>query len=330
MTIDEITASEVRKAINECDEKGHDAFLAEYGFREANMYKLLSEGREYASKAILGVAHRFLPGRVALTAYDFGGGKTDAALRLRKLGFDVTGPGRNPPWVKDELILALELYLTNPASPPSQTSRPVRVLSDLLNKMHQLNGAAKGTTLRNTNGVYLKMMNLRALDPNFTTVGKVGMQAGGALDKVVWAQYAGRPKELAADAKQIREAISNSDAREVATLPLGEQYEGEEGGIIIRLHKRYERDPKLIAKKKKAAKAAGSMACEVCNFDFGSRYGSHGEGFIEVHHVRPLHTMMAGAKTRLEDLALLCSNCHRMAHRQRTPLSIDELRTLIQ
>lgn len=330
MAIDDITAKEVRKAIEECDRKGHDAFLAEYGFGEANTYKLLSGGREYASKAVLGVAHRYLPGEAALTPYDFGGGKTDAALRLRKLGFDVTGPGRNPPWVRDELILALDLYFTNPASPPGKASAAVHALSDLLNKMHRLTGAAASETFRNPNGVYLKMMNLRALDPTFTTAGKVGMQSGGALEKVIWSEYVGRRAELAADAKQVRDAISDSDEGVVASLPVVEQYEGEEGGIIVRLHKRYERDPRLIAKKKAAAKAVGSLACEVCDFDFGERYGSHGEGFIEVHHVRPVHAMKPGAKTRLTDLALLCSNCHRMAHRQRTPLTIDEIKALLQ
>ena len=171
--------------------------------------------------------------------------------------------------------------------------------------------------------------DLRALDPTFTTVGKVGMQSGGALEKSIWNEYAGKRAELAANAKQIRDAILTSDEGEVASLPIAEQYEGEEGGIIVRLHKRYERDPRLVAKKKQAARAAGSLACEVCKFDFGERYGSHGDGFIEVHHVRPVHAMKPGAKTRLSDLALLCSNCHRMAHRRRTPLSIADLLALI-
>jgi len=46
---------------------------------------------------------------------------------------------------------------------------------------------------------------------------------------------------------------------------------------------------------------------------------------IEVHHLRPVHTMKPGEKTKLADLALLCSNCHRMAHRGRTPLPLVAL-----
>ena len=57
----------------------------------------------------------------------------------------------------------------------------------------------------------------------------------------------------------------------------------------MRLHKRYERDPKLVREKRKAAAAAGSMACEVCGFDFEKAYGELGVGYIDVHHTKPVH-----------------------------------------
>jgi 5-methylcytosine-specific restriction protein A len=92
----------------------------------------------------------------------------------------------------------------------------------------------------------------------------------------------------------------------------------------MRLHKRYERDPKLIKEKRKAA-APDGLVCEVCGFDYKAAYGDLGEGYIEVHHLRPVHRLVAGTKTKLSDLALLCANCHRMAHRKRSPLSLEEL-----
>ena len=39
--------------------------------------------------------------------------------------------------------------------------------------------------------------------------------------------------------------------------------------------------------------------------------------------------MLPGASTRLEDLCLLCSNCHRMIHRKTPWLSLKELKKLI-
>jgi 5-methylcytosine-specific restriction protein A len=241
----------------------------------------------------------------------------------------IDAPDRNPAWSRDELILALDLYMTNPASPPGKGSSEVAALSDLLNKMHRLNGINASPTLRNENGVYLKMMNLRALDPMFTAQGKVGMQSGGAQERIVWADYTGRRAELAADANAIRDAVARADETALAKLPQAEPYEGEEGGVIIRLHKRYERDPKLVREKREAAKASGVLVCEVCGFDFKAAYGDLGEGYIEVHHLKPVHTLKPGAKTKLEDLALLCANCHRMTHRERLPVSVEKLKSLV-
>lgn len=239
-------------------------------------------------------------------------------------------PPRNPPWSRDELILALDLYLTNPANPPGKGSSAVAELSTTLNKLHRLNGVSGAPTLRNENGVYLKMMNLRSLDPAYTAQGKVGMQSGGALEKVVWADYEGRRECLAADAALIRQAVIAVKESALAKLPAAEPYEGEEGGVVMRLHKRYERDHKLVAEKRKVAAAAGSLACEVCQFDFKAAYGALGEGYIEVHHTKPVHTLVAGSKTKLEELALLCANCHRMAHRNRLPLSLNALKEAIR
>ena len=156
------------------------------------------------------------------------------------------------------------------------------------------------------------------------------MTAGGTLEKVIWAEYAERSNALAIDAAKIRDLVVDADEKAVAALPQTESYEGEEGGVIMRLHKRYERDTRLIAEKRKAAKAQGAMACEVCNFDFAVAYGILGTDYIEVHHIKPVHTLISGTKTKLGDLALLCANCHRMAHRRRQPLTLAELRNAMK
>ncbi|MGV9346354.1 HNH endonuclease [Streptomyces spiralis] len=52
----------------------------------------------------------------------------------------------------------------------------------------------------------------------------------------------------------------------------------------------------------------------MCGFDFSTVYGERGQGYIECHHVVPLHETGEGTK-KLADLALICSNCPRMIHR---------------
>lgn len=327
MSLADLTKPAVEAAIDECDAMGREAFLTTYGFADSKRYWLLQDGKRYPSKAIAGVAHKFLPGAAGpLRPDEFSGGEGTVVRRLRQLGFEVEAPARNPDWTRDELILALDLYFTNPANPPGKASEAVATLSGILNKMHRIAGGTASVTFRNVHGVYMKMMNIRAIDPTFTAQGKVGMKAGGSLEKDVWAEYDGRRDVLAEDAKAIRDAVTLANEMVIAKLPTADDYEGEEGGILVRLHKRHERDPKLVAAKRKAAILAGSLACEVCAFDFQAAYGEIGVGYIEVHHKKPVHSLNPGSKTKMSDLALLCANCHRMVHRRRTILSIMELK----
>jgi 5-methylcytosine-specific restriction enzyme A len=107
--------------------------------------------------------------------------------------------------------------------------------------------------------------------------------------------------------------------------------EAEEGRILTRIHRSRERSRKLVENKKASVlKANGHLKCEVCSFDFEMTYGERGKGFIEAHHVKPVHTLAAGEKTKLEDLVLLCSNCHRIVHTQRPWLTVEELGQLIK
>ena len=80
------------KAIAEFDRLGRDVFLSTNGFGKARDYFLIYNGQPYDSKAIAGIAHRYLPGGVALKSNEFSGGDNAAAGRLRELGFDIKGP----------------------------------------------------------------------------------------------------------------------------------------------------------------------------------------------------------------------------------------------
>lgn len=128
MALADITKEAVDSAILEYDQLGADAFLAQYGFAPAKRYWLELNGKRYPSKAIAGVAHKYIDGSQLLPSASFTGGEAFVGRKLRKLGFVIEAPERNPPWSRDELILALDLYFTNPANPPQQ--RCCRAISD--------------------------------------------------------------------------------------------------------------------------------------------------------------------------------------------------------
>lgn len=90
----------------------------------------------------------------------------------------------------------------------------------------------------------------------------------------------------------------------------------------------YERNPKL---RRKAIEFHGSK-CMTCGFEFVQKYGEHGSKFIEVHHLNPVSSLDEATPVDPKtEMAVVCSNCHRMIHRKKDKvLSLEELRKIIQ
>lgn len=106
--------------------------------------------------------------------------------------------------------------------------------------------------------------------------------------------------------------------------------EVSEGMAAFVTHLRRERNRSLVeAKKASALESTGRLACEICGFDFWEKYGELGEGFCEVHHTTPLAALRGARLTRLSDLAVVCSNCHRVLHRNRPVPAVQDLRAHI-
>lgn len=239
---------------------------------------------------------------------------------------------RNPPWSRDELILALDLYLQQRESPLAKESPEIIELSEFLHKMGHTLGLVEAETYRNANGVYMKLMNFRRFDTEYTNDGKVGLSRGNKDEEVVWNEFSSNESLLTTVAEAIRSAI-NQHRRDHALEGIDEPdiQEAEEGRVLTRLHRIRERSGKLVnAKKKEALKQHGRLYCEACGFDFSIKYGSTGAGLIDVHHTKPVHTLIQGDVTKLEDLVLLCANCHRVVHSSRKWLTVEQVMDLVQ
>lgn len=99
-----------------------------------------------------------------------------------------------------------------------------------------------------------------------------------------------------------------------------------EGNPRLVAHLRRERNSAIVnAKKDAILRATGRLCCEACGFDFKEVYGEIGDGFCEVHHLQPLSKADGVVKTELGDLAIVCSNCHRIIHRTDPMPSISSL-----
>ena len=239
---------------------------------------------------------------------------------------------RNPKWCRDEIILALELYFRTEPGHIYARNPEIIELSNILNKLPIHETRPDSEKFRNPNGVGLKLSNFLAIDPNYHGT---GMKAYSKLDFEVFMEFVNNRTYLNSLANQIKSTVLDRNLN-LGLYNIENQEEGgipsvKEGLVIYKLHKYRERDSTINKKKKESVlNKTGKLECEVCGFDFFKFYGEIGMGFIECHHMKPLSEMESEAITTVDDLALICSNCHRMLHRAIDTLTIGDLKKQIK
>jgi predicted HNH restriction endonuclease len=89
----------------------------------------------------------------------------------------------------------------------------------------------------------------------------------------------------------------------------------------------YERNRKL----RDLAVRHHGYSCMACGFNFKEHYGEWGEGYIHVHHLKPVSTNAKEVMVDpVKDLVVVCANCHSMIHRRKsTILTIKDIQTII-
>ena len=105
-----------------------------------------------------------------------------------------------------------------------------------------------------------------------------------------------------------------------------------EGSQLYKTHITYERNRALVNLAKKQFKIShnGKLFCEVCGFSF-DKYGARGENYIEAHHdLIPVHQMGSNYQSKISDLRMVCSNCHKMLHLRHPWLSVNQLTKIIK
>lgn len=224
---------------------------------------------------------------------------------------------RIPAWTEDELLLAGALVVRNGWRELRTKDPAVHELSELLRSLpiH----TAEALTLpafRSPDSVSRKttdfMTNHDGYTGRATRCGKPTMLMIKAFTE--------REAEMLQAAQALEDGIGSGELHLLPQQPDEVDETGAtavEGRLLVRRALVRERDPRLRARKTADMQRRGlPLRCEVCAFDFASTYGELGAGYIEVHHVTPLHA--SGIReTRLDDLACLCANCHRMCHRSR-------------
>jgi predicted HNH restriction endonuclease len=267
MPIPQVATEALRDAMARFDRDFRDAAeWADWEQNRAHLYAIEHDGQRYPVKQIVSMA-------TGVPVSEFSGGEAagDANQYVVARGFAVVElRRRNPTWVRDELILTLDLYLRYQGNPPRKGGSEIDELSETLNRLGRYLGIATEDRFRNVNGVYMKLMNLRRFDPVFMEAGKRGLSRGGHAEEAVWNEFASDPARCHAVALTIREALAHAKEGEtIADVHADGIEEAEEGRVVTALHRGHERSSALVqAKKRKALAALGRLACEACGFDF--------------------------------------------------------------
>jgi hypothetical protein len=131
-------------------------------------------------------------------------------------------------WTREEIILAMDLYVTVGAfggGPiPGKNSAQIVQLSELLKELGAYPPERQGEKYRNPDGVYLKLMNLRAVQ----TEGEHGMNAYSQLDAAVWREFVDDLPSLQAEAAAIRARLREGAIKPAMTRAVIEDVDIEQ------------------------------------------------------------------------------------------------------
>ena len=120
------------------------------------------------------------------------------------------------------------------------------------------------------------------------------------------------------------------DAGVLATFA-GSDDDGELTSVLLEGGKKkvyttvYERRPEL---RKQAVQLHGT-SCFCCEVNLGTRYGEVAQGFIHIHHRRPLYLVGETPVDPKVDLIPLCPTCHAIVHLGGQLRTVNEVRSLL-
>lgn len=185
-------------------------------------------------------------------------------------------------------------------------------------------------------------------DTHLAQLKSVGIERVGQFDALVQKWLASGDEELRTvllrrckkdeDKHQIERFFSSSTAareREdigrpvVVALPGEVEYTSDliEGATRRVFVNAYERSPRARA----ACIAHYRSVCMVCECDLGVMYGEIAEGFVHVHHLKPLSEIGEEyVVDPIKDLRPVCPNCHAVIHLGGECRTINEVRGLLR
>ena len=173
---------------------------------------------------------------------------TEPSIALLERAWTKGRRPRNPPWHRDELILALDLYIRLNRRIPDENDPNVIDLSQTLNALPIHTNRPDAARFRNSNGVVLKLANFRSLDKPGRGRSRIGKG-----DRLVWVEFSEKVTALQNAAEQVRLSIepeqqspppSNQPSRRASDLTEAQRalsyLLGRRTQVVYRRHNQYQ------------------------------------------------------------------------------------------
>lgn len=152
---------------------------------------------------------------------------------------------------------------------------------------------------------------------------------GSATQKVIYASRSAGDRDTVQESRNKKRLIDFYRKFDLNAFPdeVDEQTAFPEGAKYQVTVNAYERNRDA---REKCIEKYGTR-CVICEFSFGERYGEIAEGYIHVHHLRPLSEIGNEYKVDpVKDLRPVCPNCHAVLHLRKPAFSIEEAMELLR
>ena len=151
----------------------------------------------------------------------------------------------------------------------------------------------------------------------------------------LWGQDSQMPplsnRKLKTVSKLLVESDSASPSFDETAIQQSDTNGTPEGALRQGLTPHYyrERDPTLRQRKlTEMINRFGTLFCECCTGE-AERYGEARQRMFEIHHRIPLASNDVAKITNLNEVSVLCANCHRMIHATKPPKRVEDLRAVL-
>ena len=103
--------------------------------------------------------------------------------------------------------------------------------------------------------------------------------------------------------------------------------------IEVKEGKRYRAEATFRTRSRaliRAKKESSDGSCEVCGFRFDTAYRKLSRDCLIAHHLKQIGGRLRASTTTIDDIALLCPNCHAAVHTEDPPIPPDKLRRMLK